>query len=927
MMMKHIVKGGSMKFTRFAVGCLLMTCLGGSFSGIAAADGLDTLTQRTFAIDLKDYASGNGAQVAAGHYYSDTSQGNVLTSTNGIDWKQVYLFDDTWYDTNAVTFFNGSFIVPGPDAVYTSTDGSSWTKVTETDGFKLNDLAIGNNLLVGVGNDASYSGTVVKSTDGVTWIPVASGLYNRLAAVAYGTASGTFAAIGDSGSIYTFQSNSVTKQDEIGYDLSGIAYGNGTFVAVGSHGAVVTSTNTAQGKSNNEGTYWTTRASGTTEPLSGVAYGNGTFVAVGTDLVLTSPDGITWTQRTFGTPASSAKIRFDGSKFVVVGNDGVILTSPDGIAWTTVIPATPGPIRKLVTNGSLIIATGSSPGTVLTSPDGVRWTARYLPGRENITDLAYGKGLFVGIGRDDAGTRVAMTSTDGITWTRCDLGTGNWLTEIAFGNDTFVTVAGDGTIFTSTDAATWIQGILSDAPASVAFKDGRFIAVAIHKVYSSPDGFNWSEYAVDSQTSMGDIVPGSITSTNLGPDGALFTSSGYKNWRERTSPFFSLFEPTLLGFGNNTFMAADGHGGFLTSNDGLSWAERTLAPQFVALGAIFVNNSFILTGQPLYVSGDSSDKGGMIFQSATMAPVDPPAAVPEIYYLPLRIDYGYVKRGNSVTNTITIANSWTAPLSATVQVTGANTTDFPITGGTCGQQNTLAPDDSCTIDVTFKPTTAFTRNADIQVTTNDPVTPVVTIPLTGVGLQPIITPPSPLPVNMGTVVYPMWAAANVIVYNRGNDDLKIASAALSGSSEFSVYFDTCTGAAVSGGSFCGVMLFFNPQSTGTKTATVTITSNDPDHPVLNIPVVVNSTLDQNLVVIPGSTPAYFTSLQSACDQAVDGATIEIQGVSFPESITISKPLALEGGFDSSYSSSSGLTSVQGLTVINGPLTVENLVIM
>ena len=121
-----------MQFRTLAASCLLMTCLGVSFSGLAAADGLDTLQQRTFAIDLYDYAAGNGAQVAVGSFFYDNSQGNALTSTNGVDWKQVKLSDEMPYSVNTVTYFNGRFIVPGLGAVYTSTDGSSWTKVPET---------------------------------------------------------------------------------------------------------------------------------------------------------------------------------------------------------------------------------------------------------------------------------------------------------------------------------------------------------------------------------------------------------------------------------------------------------------------------------------------------------------------------------------------------------------------------------------------------------------------------------------------------------------------------------------------------------------------------------------------------------------------------------------------------------------------------
>ena len=728
-----------------------------------------------------------------------------------------------------------------------------------------------------------------------------------------------------SGTIYTYQSGSVLDRGNVGYSLHGIAYGNGTFVAVGAHGTIAASTNTAKGNSNNEGTSWTVGSSGTTQDLSIVAYGNGTFVAMGTDLVLTSPDGITWTNQTFDIPASCTKLRFDGGKFVAVGKDGVMLTSPDGIAWTTVIPATPGPIGTPVTNGSVIVATESIQGAVLTSPDGVRWTARYLPNKEHLGILTYGKGLFVGIGKDDADSRVVMTSADGITWARHDLGFSDWVMDIAFGNNAFVIVTGGSTIYTSTDAATWIPGSLSDRPASVTFKDGNFLAVGSHTVYSSPDGFNWSGYAANLQLSPSQILGGSVTSAIIDDLGGLFTSSGYKNWRQRTSPFS--FGYYFVGFGNNTFMAA-GNGGLLTSNDGKTWVNRILTPPFVPYGAVLFNDTFIITGENPYATTTTDNTGGMIFQTATMAPVAPPAAVPEIDFYPKSFYYGYVKRGESVTKAFSIINSWTAPLSATVQLTGANTGDFPITGGTCGQQNTLAPDESCTIEVTFKPTTAFTRNAEIVVTSNDPVTTVVTIPLTGVGVQPIITPPSPLPVAFSTVVFPAGPGGFVTVKNDGNGNLQITSAILTGSSEFSVLSDDCTGATLEPNSWCSVLIWCSrPLSSGIKTGKVTVTSNDPDHPVLEIPFIGNVLQDLNQIRITGPTPTYFISLQTACDGAAVGATIEVEGIEFLESITVSKPLTLKGGFDSGYAGSSGFTSVHGLNITGGSLTVENLVIM
>jgi len=285
----------------------------------------------------------------------------------------------------------------------------------------LNDIAEGGGQLVGVGSGDSYwGGRIMRSGDGVTWLTVTEGLSYGLNAVAYGTSSGTFAAVGNYGDIYTYRSGAVIKRAQVGYDLLDVTHGNNAFVAVGSHGAVYTSVNTAKNKnSNNEGSAWTFRASGTTETLTSIAFGNGTFVAGGVDLVLTSPDGVTWTRRSFGTPAYTGKIRFDGGKFTLVGNDGVILTSADGITWTTAVPATPGGIGRIVSSGTMLVAAGSSRGTVLTSPDGAHWTARYLPDSVYLTNLAFGNGLFAGIGHGNfADPDMVMTSPDGMNWTR-----------------------------------------------------------------------------------------------------------------------------------------------------------------------------------------------------------------------------------------------------------------------------------------------------------------------------------------------------------------------------------------------------------------------------------------------------------------------------------------------------------------------------
>jgi len=77
-----------------------------------------------------------------------------------------------------------------------------------------------------------------------------------------------------------------------------------------------------------------------------------------------------------------------------------------------------------------------------------------------------------------------------------------------------------------------------------------------------------------------------------------------------------------------------------------------------------------------------------------------------------------------------------------------------------------------------------------------------------------------------------------------------------------------------------------------------------------------------------STPCYPT-IQEATDAASSGATtIKIAEGSYDEALTLSssKDLTLQGGWDSTFTSQSSTTTVNSLTISNGSITVDNLVI-
>jgi len=129
-------------------------------------------------------------------------------------------------------------------------------------------------------------------------------------------------------------------------------------------------------------------------------------------------------------------------------------------------------------------------------------------------------------------------------------------------------------------------------------------------------------------------------------------------------------------------------------------------------------------------------------ESATLAILDSPdppspyqvalsaQTVPETIS-PLALAYGTVSRASSKTLKTTVTNKSPFTISISSSLSGADASDFTITGGTCGA--TLAGNSSCTIGVKFKPTTTAAESAAVAVSVaQDPTSPHA-VSLTGTG--------------------------------------------------------------------------------------------------------------------------------------------------------------------------------------------------
>src|SRR5207249_2733426 len=100
-----------------------------------------------------------------------------------------------------------------------------------------------------------------------------------------------------------------------------------------------------------------------------------------------------------------------------------IITSADGLTWTTRYSGGGLYAIRFLHDRWLAVGSEISGQTerslVVSSLDAVTWTKQYLPTGTAWTDLAYGGGYFVLVGRDQPGSLIGRiaSSPDGTNWT------------------------------------------------------------------------------------------------------------------------------------------------------------------------------------------------------------------------------------------------------------------------------------------------------------------------------------------------------------------------------------------------------------------------------------------------------------------------------------------------------------------------------
>ncbi|WAC18457.1 PKD domain-containing protein [Luteolibacter sp. SL250] len=410
---------------------------------VTVTDPLDTWTTRTSGTtaNLRDVAAGGGSVITIGYEGAPIYKGVYSKSNDGVTWTR----GEIKYNTNPVAIIHDGtrFIVAAEEwdppaqvwrgAIFTSTDGTSWTR-RHFGGPELTAVAAGGGAYVAVGNN----GTALYSADSVTWTPVTSGTTMNFKDVAWG--GGRFVA--GAGNIYypgpyvRAVLSSTNGQTWVNNDTAGlpylteiteVEYINGRFIAGGWNVGIRKSTDLGVTFSAVEGSL---------KDIAGLAHGNGTYLAVGIDLEvdldpgegvvrpdvnMVSADGESWISLSTEAQNDRNDLIFFNNTFITVGNGGTIRQS--------------GIVAPALTGFAAWTQTHFPDAPPLSGPnddfdgDGVKNLAEYAMGtlpkdatsRANITAVKQGATMILTIPRDPTVTGVTITGTTSTT-----LGSSTW---------------------------------------------------------------------------------------------------------------------------------------------------------------------------------------------------------------------------------------------------------------------------------------------------------------------------------------------------------------------------------------------------------------------------------------------------------------------------------------------------------------------
>ena len=229
------------------------------------------------------------------------------------------------------------------------------------------------------------------------------------------------------------------------------------------------------------------------------------------------------------------------------------------------------------------------------------------------------------------------------------------------------------------------------------------------------------------------------------------------------------------------------------------------------------------------ISNDTNQQTATVFLSGTGVPT----LTPTISVTPIGIDFGTVIAGQSGVKTLTVTNTGQQLL--TISEIASSSNVFTVSSPSFS----LTPNSTRDITITFQPTGVGDQTAILRITSNDPANTVVSVTVSGVGQVesgPITETPKlsvfPAIINFGEAAIGQSKSLSLSISNAGVGMLRVLNIVTS-SSDFSV---SETGLSLSAGQEKTLTITFLPSKSGTINETLDIPSNDPEKPLVQVPL-------------------------------------------------------------------------------------------
>lgn len=214
------------------------------------------------------------------------------------------------------------------------------------------------------------------------------------------------------------------------------------------------------------------------------------------------------------------------------------------------------------------------------------------------------------------------------------------------------------------------------------------------------------------------------------------------------------------------------------------------------------------------------------------------ATAPDISISPLTLNFGVVTVDMIDTQTTVISNLGKADLTVTgLSISGSN--DFVLNAAAPSIPFALAPGSSAEVPVDYTPGEAGGDSGTLTIDSDDPDTPVLSVALTGTGVQPPVNEcnidVSPLALDFGSAEVAITKTLSTTVRNNGTADCTVEAFTLTEGSDFALNPTApVTPSIIVPGGSVDVPVDYTPAAGGDDAGTIGVSSNDPDQPVVSV---------------------------------------------------------------------------------------------